>query len=187
VNVGAAGGGGGSSESQSVLREAGDPMQCTQATSDAPDPSCRSPIQIFLDRIQHPSPPPPPAPANTETLAVLGPAPVSAFSAQPAPPLEPMPPSSGPSRLPGWILAGAGLVSAGIGTYLFTQASSAKSNIQSGGYSTGADIQSVASTAATDTDIGFILVGAGVALALTALPFFLARGSSSTNVASGAR
>jgi hypothetical protein len=187
VNVGPVGGGGGSSESQSVLREAGDPMQCTQTTSDAPDPACRSPIQIFLDRVHRDTPPPPPAPANTETLAVLGPGPESAFSAQPAPPSEPMRPSSAPSRIPGWILAGAGLVSLGIGTYLFTQAASAKSNIQGGGYGTGADIQSVASTAATDTNVGFILVGAGVALALTALPFFLASGGSSTNVASGVR
>jgi hypothetical protein len=186
VNVGPAGGGGGASESQSVIREAGDPMQCTQATSDAPDAACRSPIQIFLDRIQHPNPSAAPTPASTDTVAMFRPAPDQAFSPQPAPVPESTEPSSGPSRLPGWILSGAGLVSAGIGTYLFTQASSAKSSIQNGGLATGDDIQSAASRAATDSDLGFVLVGVGVALVITALPFFLASGNS-TQVASGAR
>jgi hypothetical protein len=77
-------------------------------------------------------------------------------------------------------------VSGGIGAYFFTQASSAKSSITNGGFGTGSDIQSTASRAATDTDLGFVLVGVGVALVITALPFFLAPGHG-TQVASGAR
>lgn len=40
------------SQSRAVLRAAGEPDRCAQATDAEPDPGCRSPIQIFLSPIR---------------------------------------------------------------------------------------------------------------------------------------
>ncbi len=184
VSLGSIGGGGGASESESVIREAGDPAQCAQATHDAPDSQCRSPIQIFLDRIRHAEPPPPPPFDPSATTA----APAAAVEAPPAPPPETAP-SAGAGRGVGWSLASAGVVSGAVGAFFFAQAAGAKSTIQAGGLATSGDIQSNASRAATDTNVGFVLVGLAVALIATSIPFFLAPGGdpAGTHTASGAR
>lgn len=48
VGVGPVGAGVGSSREESLLREAGDPARCSEATDTAPHPQCASPIQVFL-------------------------------------------------------------------------------------------------------------------------------------------
>jgi hypothetical protein len=40
--------GGGASRAESIMREAGNPERCKEATAEAPDADCRSPIQVFL-------------------------------------------------------------------------------------------------------------------------------------------
>lgn len=51
VGVGPVGAGVGSSREESLLREAGDPSRCTEATDTAPHPQCASPIQVFLSPV----------------------------------------------------------------------------------------------------------------------------------------
>lgn len=52
ADVGPAGVRGSGSQSQSILRAAGDPASCERATKDEPSAECRSPIQIFLTPIR---------------------------------------------------------------------------------------------------------------------------------------
>ena len=52
VEVGSAGVRGSGSQSKSVLRAAGDPDRCKDATATEPSAECRSPIQIFLTPIR---------------------------------------------------------------------------------------------------------------------------------------
>jgi hypothetical protein len=52
VDVGSVGIRGSGSQSQSVLRAAGDPERCKDATAKEPSVECRSPIQIFLTPIR---------------------------------------------------------------------------------------------------------------------------------------
>ena len=176
VALGNVSGGAGSSETSSLLREAGDPAKCDQATAEAPDPSCRSPIQIFLD-------PMPRAPQVDLSQPIVY-APAPGFGSQAPHEVRTRPRgSSGPSWVP-WVLEGVGLGAAGTGAFFLVQAQSGKNAIQAGGFSTGGDIQSKASSAAVDTNLGFILVSVGVTLALTAIPFFFTP-SGPTTVATG--
>jgi hypothetical protein len=48
VGVGPVGGGAATRREESLLREAGDPARCGEATVEAPHPQCASPIQVFL-------------------------------------------------------------------------------------------------------------------------------------------
>jgi hypothetical protein len=52
VSAGSAGAGATHTEEEATLREAGDPSKCAQ-TGDTPQPECRSPIQVFLQKIPH--------------------------------------------------------------------------------------------------------------------------------------
>jgi hypothetical protein len=52
VDIGPVGAHGSGSQSKSVLREAGDPDRCKDATASEPSAECRSPIQIFLTPIR---------------------------------------------------------------------------------------------------------------------------------------
>jgi hypothetical protein len=52
VGVGPVGAGVGSSREESLLREAGNPIHCGEATDTAPHPQCASPIQVFLSPVR---------------------------------------------------------------------------------------------------------------------------------------
>lgn len=52
VGVGSVGAGVGSSREESLLREAGDPTRCSEATETAPHAQCASPIQVFLSPVR---------------------------------------------------------------------------------------------------------------------------------------
>jgi len=54
VSVGGAGTGGRVGRDEEVMREAGDPKKCADATPESPNGDCRSPIQVFLEPIQRP-------------------------------------------------------------------------------------------------------------------------------------
>ncbi len=51
VGVGSIGAGASSRRDESLLREAGDPSRCGEATDSAPNPQCASPIQVFLSPV----------------------------------------------------------------------------------------------------------------------------------------
>jgi hypothetical protein len=48
--------GGSSDESVKVLRSAGDDASCTNASKEAADPNCASPLQLFLTPVERPDP-----------------------------------------------------------------------------------------------------------------------------------
>ena len=52
VGVGGAGAGGGASRAEEIVRQAGDSAKCNDATPEAPNGECASPIQLFLQPIQ---------------------------------------------------------------------------------------------------------------------------------------
>jgi hypothetical protein len=193
LGIGSAGAGGAKNGSTSTLREAGDPAKCTDATHEGPSPACRSPIQIFLDPVRRPAPP---AAIHEVPVASDAEAPPPLTSGPPTPepqtlPISPPPgpPAASPaSPLPGFVLGGTGVASLGLGTLFLVRASSARSSISSGGLATSDDIESKASQAATATNLGLVLTGAGAALLITAIPF-LFRGShaSATAAVAGAR
>jgi hypothetical protein len=82
----------------------------------------------------------------------------------------------------GWLLGAAGVGSLGAGAFFLLNASSARSSISSGGLATSGDIESKASLAATRTNLGLVLTGAGAALLVTAIAF-LFRGSHASAAA----
>lgn len=83
--------GAGTEEEQSLLREAGDPARCAEATDRASHPACSSPIQLFLSPLQT---------APPASGAVAGPPATTAppSPAQPAP--APSPPTPAPVAAP---------------------------------------------------------------------------------------
>ena len=157
VEVGSVAGASGH-ESASILREAGDPARCAEANATEPSADCRSPIQVFLEPLAHPS----------DRVASIPP---EVF--QPVPP--PAAPEQPASKVPRWIMAGAGVLAAAVGGGLLVDAGSEKSTIQKGGLASGSDIASAASRAATDTNVAITCFGGGALLVALALPYLLAK------------
>jgi hypothetical protein len=171
VGVAGLGAGGSSSQSEQLVRSAGDPARCADATEAAPSGECSSPIQVFLEPIRR-APAPPPSVATSGVAA-----PPSVWIDSPPTPREP------PSRVPGFVLGGLGVVSTGVGGYFLLHASSEKSAIQNGGLATSGDIQSAADSAALSTNLGWTCLGVGVTLLLSALPLIFVGSGSSTATA----
>jgi hypothetical protein len=154
VGVGSAGGGASGSETRAILREAGDAARCASATATDPDPACRSPLQVFLEPL---APPATSAPATVTEGADAAPAP------------EP----HGDHKLAGILTTGAGIVAAGVGVFLLAEAAHQKSLIAQGGFATGGDITSAASSAATDDNVGISLILGGAALGGIGVPMWV--------------
>ncbi|MBW2523456.1 MAG: hypothetical protein JRI23_04750, partial [Deltaproteobacteria bacterium] len=69
--------GAGTDGAQSLLREAGDPARCAEATERASHPSCNSPIQLFLSPLHGPALPTGPVAGVPPATAPAAPAPLA--------------------------------------------------------------------------------------------------------------